>query len=482
LLKEYGIDVQKLFLEMMLEDAASYVRIQNIYNPENFDRSLRPAAAFIKQHSEKHKTLPDITQISATTGIRLQSVPDLNEGHYEWFMEEFEAFTRRQELERAILAAADLLEKGEYGPVEKLIKDAVQISLTKDMGTDYFANPSERINKYFNSGGQVSTGWPQLDRLLYGGFSRGELNIFAGGSGSGKSLVMMNIALNWLQQGLSGVYVTLELSEDLTSLRTDAMLTNMSTKDIRRDIDTTELKVKMMAKKSGNYQVKGLPAQSNINDIRSYLKEYQIQTGKRVDFVMIDYLDLLMPISVKVNPNDQFIKDKYVSEELRNLAKELQILMVTASQLNRSAVEEVEFDHSHIAGGISKINTADNVFGIFTSRSMKERGKYQIQCMKSRSSTGVGQKIDLEYNIETMRITDEGGDEGTGYNKPQTSIMDSIKAKSQVVASDNAAWQAPVGGTHAWDKPVVNHGDVAKVVGVVESTKLNQLLKNIKAS
>jgi hypothetical protein len=65
-----------------------------------------------------------------------------------------------------------------------------------------------------------------------------------------------------------------------------------------------------------------------------------------------------------------------------------------------------------IFGGISKINTADNVFGIFTSRAMKERGKYQIQCMKSRSSTGVGQKIDLEYNIETMRITDEGGEDG----------------------------------------------------------------------
>ena len=387
MLKEYGIEVQKLFLEMMLEDAQGYVRVQNIYNPENFDRSLRPAAEFLKEHGDKYKTLPDRAQISATTGVKLQPVPELNEGHFEWFMTEFEAFTRRQELERAILKAADLLEKGDYDPVEKLIKDAVQISLTKDMGTDYFADPKGRIEKYFNSGGQVSTGWPQMDRLLYGGFSRGELNIFAGGSGSGKSLVMMNIALNWVQSGLSGVYITLELSEELTSLRTDAMLTNMSTKDIRKDIDTTELKVKMVGKKSGNYQVKGLPAQSNINDIRAYLKEYQIQTGKRVDFVMIDYLDLLMPVSAKVSPNDLFVKDKYVSEELRNLAKELQILMVTASQLNRSAVEEVEFDHSHISGGISKINTADNVFGIFTSRQMKERGKYQIQCMKSRSST-----------------------------------------------------------------------------------------------
>jgi replicative DNA helicase len=216
MLKDYGLDVQRLFLEMMLEDASSYVRVQNIYNPQNFDKSLRPAAEFIKEHSDKHKTMPDRMQISATTGVKLAPVPDLNEGHYDWFMGEFESFTKRQELERAILKSADLLEKGEFEPVEKLIKDAVQISLTKDMGTDYFADPASRINKYFNSGGQVSTGWPQLDKLLYGGFSRGELNIFAGGSGSGKSLVMMNIALNWLQQGLSGVYITLELSEELT--------------------------------------------------------------------------------------------------------------------------------------------------------------------------------------------------------------------------------------------------------------------------
>jgi KaiC/GvpD/RAD55 family RecA-like ATPase len=486
LLKDYGVDVQRLFLEMMLEDAQGYVRVQNIYNPENFDKNLRPVAAFIKEHGDKYKTLPDRAQIAATTGVKLQPVPELNEGHFEWFMNEFELFTRRQELERAILKAADLLEKGDYDPVEKLIKDAVQISLTKDMGTDYFADPAARINKYFNSGGQVSTGWPQLDRLLYGGFSRGELNIFAGGSGSGKSLVMMNIALNWVQTGLSGVYITLELSEELTSLRTDAMLTNMSTKDIRRDIDTAELKVKLVAKKSGNYQVKGLPAQSNINDIRAYLKEYQIQTGKRVDFVMIDYLDLLMPVSAKVSPNDLFVKDKYVSEELRNLAKELGILMVTASQLNRSAVEEVEFDHSHISGGISKINTADNVFGILTSRIMKERGKYQIQCMKSRSSTGVGQKIDLEYNIDTMRITDAGGDENENLGRgPKPSLMDSIKARASVAPADA---EAPV----KWDRPQPAEGHdpldptprtpTVRVSADVQSAKLKQLLGKIKTS
>jgi hypothetical protein len=147
--------------------------------------------------------------------------------------------------------------------------------------------------------------------------------------------------------------------------------------------------------------------------------------------------------------------------------------------LNRSAVEEIEFDHSHISGGISKINTADNVFGIFTSRAMKERGKYQIQCMKSRSSTGVGQKIDLEYNIETMRITDEGGDEGTGYNRPQSSLMDSIKAKSQLKPADTTEDKSPpwerAAGTPAWEQP-------AKVTGDVQSAKLKQLLGQIKST
>ena len=97
-----------------------------------------------------------------------------------------------------------------------------------------------------------------------------------------------------------------------------------------------------------------------------------------------------------------FIKDKYVSEELRNLAVERDLLFVTASQLNRGAVEEIEFDHHHIAGGISKVQTADNVVGIFTSNAMREKGRYQIQFMKTRSSSGVGQKVDLEFKCNQL--------------------------------------------------------------------------------
>ena len=378
---------------MMMQDAETFVRVQNIFNEENFDRSLREAAKFIREHSSEYKTMPTKEQILAQTGVELKEVPDVGEGHYDWFMAEFEGFSRRQELERAILKAADMIENGEYDPVEKLIKDAVQISLTKDMGTDYFEDPRARLMKIKDNNGQVSTGWPTMDKRLFGGMNRGELNIFAGGSGSGKSLFMQNIAINWISQGLNGVFLTLELSEELCAMRMDAMVANVATKEIFKDMDTLEMKIRMVGKKSGNLRIKYMPAQSNVNQIRAYLKELEVQTGKKADFIMVDYLDLVMPVSAKVSPSDLFVKDKYVSEELRNLAREFEILMITASQLNRSAVEEIEFDHSHISGGISKINTADNVFGIFTSRAMRERGRYQIQLMKTRSSSGVGQKV-----------------------------------------------------------------------------------------
>ena len=473
--KEYTADLQKLFLEMMLQNAESYLRVQNIYNPENFDRSLKEAAKFIHTHIDEHKAMPTAEQIRAVTNTELKPVPDLTDNHYDWFMTEFEAFTRKQELERAILKCADMLEKGDYDPVEKIIKDAVQISLTKDMGTDYFEDPRARLLKIKSNNGQVSTGWPTMDKRLFGGMNRGELNIFAGGSGSGKSLFMQNIAINWVQQGLNGVFLSLELSEELCAMRMDSMVANISTREIFKDLDDLELKVKMVGKKSGSLRIKYMPAQSNVNQIRAYLKELEVQTGQKTDFIMVDYLDLVMPVSAKVSPNDLFVKDKYVSEELRNLAREFGILMITASQLNRSAVEEIEFDHSHISGGISKINTADNVFGIFTSRAMKERGRYQIQLMKTRSSSGVGTKVDLDFDIESLRITDPGEDaQGTpGTLKPQVgSVMAQIKAKSTV---DGEELTPKPTGTAAWDKQPAATGEV-------QSTKLKAMLAGLKSN
>jgi hypothetical protein len=160
-----------------------------------------------------------------------------------------------------------------------------------------------------------------------------------------------------------------------------------------------------------------------------------------------------MPSSVKVNPSDFFTKDKFVAEELRNLAKEYKIVLLTASQFNRSAQEEVEFNHAHISGGISKINTSDNFIGIYTSRAMRERGRYQLQLLKTRNSNGVGQKIDLEFDVDTLRVTDSGEQSDNSISDSAKQILDKIKT------------------TGNGSSPTVNG-----VTSQASSTKLKQLL------
>jgi hypothetical protein len=118
LLKDYNFEVQKLFLRMMVTNAELFTRVANIVNSDNFDKTLKPVVEFLIEHTNKYSVMPDTTQIQVTTGVEIELVTELSDGHYEWFFDEFEAFTRRQELERAILKAADLLEKGEYDPVE----------------------------------------------------------------------------------------------------------------------------------------------------------------------------------------------------------------------------------------------------------------------------------------------------------------------------------------------------------------------------
>lgn len=431
--ENYTDELQKLYIEFLLADKDLFVRCNAILQSKYFNRRYQPTVDFIKEHVDKYGQLPTHEQISAKTNTKLDDVSGkVTKEHKSWFMDEFEKFCRHKALEGAILASADKLERSEYGAVEQLIKEAVQIGLAKDFGTNYWEDPAGRIQKIKDNRGQNSTGWVTFDSVLYGGFNPGELNIFAGGSGSGKSLFMQNLALNWALQGKNVVYISLELSEELCSMRLDAMLTGMSTKDVMKSSDDVELKVRMAAKKAGRLQIVQLPNGCNVNDLKAYLREYQIQNNITVDALLIDYLDLMMPAGQKIPASDQFIKDKLVSEELRNLAVELHILFVTASQLNRSAVDEVEFDHSHIAGGISKINTADNLIGIFSSRAMRERGRVQIQFMKTRSSSGVGTKLDLAYNMESLRIADLDEDERDQGDTQVTSIYQKLKTKATI--------------------------------------------------
>jgi KaiC/GvpD/RAD55 family RecA-like ATPase len=437
--KEYNDEVQELFIKFLISDPDLFARCQNIVKSEFFNRKFKNTVDLIKSHSTNYNTIPTLEQINAVGGLNLEVIPNVTPEHQDWFMDEFETFCRHKALEKAIIDSTDLLEKKNYGEVENKIKAAVQTGLVKDLGLDYFANPKERLEWIKRQAGAISTGWKGIDQKLYGGLNRGEITIFAGGSGAGKSLFLQNFGVNWSLAGLNVVYISLELSEQLISMRLDSMVSGYAAREIMRNVDDVDLKVRMKGKGAGKFRVKQMPSGINVNDIRAFLREYEIQTGVKVDALLVDYLDLMMPIAAKISAENLFVKDKYVSEELRNLAVERKMLLVTASQLNRAAVEEIEFDHSHIAGGISKINTADNVVGIFTSNAMRERGRYQIQFMKTRSSSGVGSKVDLKFNPDTLRIEDlEEGDEDA-QTVTSAGLLEQLKRNNVIKAEEPAA-------------------------------------------
>ena len=298
----YNEEMQELFLRFMVSDNDIIARVNSIVQPYMFDRQFRNAISFIKDHVQEYNSMPTIEQIEASANIKLEKVEDFNARHVEWFMDEFETFCRHKALEKAILDSTDLLESKDYGTVEVKIKEASQIGLVKDLGLDYYDNPKERLEWIKNQAGAISTGWQAMDRKLYGGLNRGELTFFAGGSGAGKSLFLQNLALNWSQSGLNTVLISLELSEQLCSMRLDSMISGYGTSEVMKNIDDVDLKVRTKGKGAGKLRVKQLTNGITANDIQAFLREYEIQSGVQVDAVIIDYLDLMMPVSKKVNP------------------------------------------------------------------------------------------------------------------------------------------------------------------------------------
>jgi hypothetical protein len=406
---QYNADVQRIFLSIMITDVSLFAKCRTIIRDEYFDDQFRPTVRYLVEHADTYRAIPTLDMIEAKTGMGLSRIsPEQVELQRTWFCDDFEGFCRYRAMENVILDGLDLMQAGKAEEVSRRVKDALTIRLMSDLGTDYFDDPETRLKRLLDTSATISTGWAGLDDKLFGGFVRGGLNIFLGNSGMGKSLVLQNLALNWVLAGYNVVYFTLELAEDRTSLKIDAMLTGRGTRDVIKQISDAATLIKMRSKKAGRLFVKKYPGGgTNCNDFVAYLKEYEIINGFRPDAIIIDYLDLMHPNAKNIDLSNLHIKDKFVSEEIRALMHETNTFGATASQLTRESIQTLgEFDQSHTAGGISKINTSDNAIALYAPKQFKERGDFEFIFLKTRESTGVGYRLMLGYDNTCMRITD----------------------------------------------------------------------------
>ena len=422
----YSAEIQELLISLMISDPELFVRCQNILRAQYFDNHLKPVITLILEHSEKFKGLPSPEIIKAKTSVDIKQISDLQPSVKEWFMDNVEKFCRHKALETAILKSADLIEEGYYGDVEALVKEAVLVSLKRDLGTDYFFDPKTRLQKLLDANGSLSTGWKTVDEIIFN-LGRGELAIFTAISGGGKSVLLQNLAINWALQGHNVIYFTFELSEELVAKRIDSMITGIPNIRIFKNMDTVEYMVKAVSQKAGGIQIVYMRPGTNTNDIRAYLKEYEIQNNRRPDQILVDYLDLMYPNSKRIDVSNFFAKDKFVSEELRGLGMELGLTVATASQLNRGGYDEMNPNSSNIAGGISKAYTADLVVNISNTPASRERGEITLSFIKTRNSGGVGKHLAMRFDVDTLRILDMN-DDGSGQPPIHTSPDETAEA------------------------------------------------------
>jgi hypothetical protein len=396
---------QKLLIEYLISSPDTFASCQGIINAEYFDPEYRNAVNFIKNYYENYNTLPSTGQIKAESGVVFEKT-DVPLDKINWCCDEIEKFCKNRAMERAILKAVPLVNAGNPEAVEALVKEALLVSLNRDLGLRYYDDPQKRLEHMLESGEILPTGWSEVDELLYGGIGRKELLLVSANSGGGKSICLANLALNFSERGYNVLYASLELSEDIIAQRFDTMITGISRKEWKNHINEISTRIQEYGTKKGVIDIKQFPVGTSAVQFNAYLKEYYLTYGFMPDLFVCDYVDLMHPNEKNVDLSDLWTKDKLCSEQLRDIGVRNNIFVATASQLNRSAVNATHQSHDQIAGGISKINTADVYWSIVMNATQKAKGELMFHFQKTRNSDGVGKTVYLTWDAKFLRIRD----------------------------------------------------------------------------
>jgi replicative DNA helicase len=395
---------QKLLLEYLISSVDTFAVCQAIVQPEYFDPEFRNTAKFIKDYYSKYNALPDPAQIDAETN-QVLTIQEIKADKIQYVSSEIERFCRNRAMEKAILASVSLSNDEDYGAIEQLMKDALLISLNRDLGLRYFDDPLSRLEKMAKDNPTIPTQWSEIDDLLFGGISRKELLIVSALPAGGKSITLANLGFNFIEQGLDVLYISLELSEEVIAQRYDAMFTGIGRKIWKQHISEIALRIDTAKNGKGHLDIKQMTTGTTALQIRAFLKEYHLFNGKMPDLLIIDYLDLMHP-NEKIDLSDVWLKDKLCSEQLRDIGVNYNLATASASQLNRSAVNATHQDYSQISGGITKINTCDVYWSIIFNDTMKAKGEISFAIQKTRNSEGAGNTVHLKWDSKYMRIVD----------------------------------------------------------------------------
>lgn len=367
--------------------------------------------------------LQDVMDDVLKTAIKeqLRSVYQrLNDTDLEYVKHSVLDFARNQTLKSAIIKSVDLLEHGEYNSIKMLVDNALRAGQPKDFGHDWKKDIDVRLAK--STRNAVATGWHSIDQLLNGGLAEGELGVIAAPSGIGKSWALSTIGANALRNGKKVVHYTLELQENYVGTRYDTIFTGIEPGRIPENPDKVR---EMVDSVTGEIIIKYYPTKSvTCHTISAHLQQI-MATGFKPDIILVDYADLLRSIE-KSDARYQELGAIY--EELRGVAGEFKIPCWTASQTQRSSIQDDVIQADKIAESYSKIMTADVVISLSRKLEDKQNHTGRAHIIKNRfGADGQTLPVFMNTSIGKIEIFDENSTRGIILKKQMQSSESLMK-------------------------------------------------------
>jgi hypothetical protein len=447
-LSNFGYNFQIKIISSLLTDKAFLQQVSDILLPEFFEsESNQWIVETTVKYFQDYATAPtldvfkikvqDIDRDVLKTAI-IESLKDsykfLESQDLDFVKEETVNFCKNQCVKRAILDSVDLLKRGDYDAIKATIDMAMKAGADKEVGHMYNDSVADRYKDNVRS--TIPTPWPIINDLADGGFGKGELVVFVAPAGIGKSWGLINVGANAVKAGLNVVHYTLELNEGYVGQRYDAVLTGIANQNLKYNIDEVQNTV---GKLKGNLVIKYYPTKTaSCSTIRAHI-EKMILVGTKPDLVIVDYADLLRGSVARKEMRHEL---ESIYEDLRGIAGEYEVPLFTASQANRSALEDDIIEAGKISESYSKVMIADFVLSLSRKVTDKIAGTGRWHIIKNRfGPDGLTLPSKMNMSNGQIHIYEETSVQGKDTNKQMQSgeelLRKSLLNKYKEISGDS---------------------------------------------
>ena len=316
------------------------------------------------------------------------------ESKIQWLIEKSEAFCQERAIYNAVLGSISILDgkdkTHDKGQIPKMLSDALAVTFDSSVGHDYLENSDERYEFYHRHEERIPFDLDFFNKITKGGLPSKTLNIALAGTGVGKSLFMCHCAAGAMSLGRNVLYITMEMAEERIAERIDANLLNVTVDDLNSLTKYMYDKkiAKMKEKTTGKLIIKEYPtASASATHFRTLLNELNLKRSFTPDIIFIDYLNICCSSRIKAGANvNSYTYVKSIAEELRGLAVEFGVPIVSATQTTRSGYGSSDPGLEDTSESFGLPATADLMFALITSEELEELGQLMVKQLKNRYS------------------------------------------------------------------------------------------------